>query len=576
MRRFVQHAHLLSRARTKALPYDRRRWLHVSPAARNESSQRPPHNAVRQESPPHMQVDLPVNVPGPGSVGPAPNTGGAVGAGFGSPMPFPAGAPWDAALTTLIGLGIVFLGGVGYVAWYKRHVLSKIEEAFAAGSDPALELAKFGAKKGTLEIEHLRRKEQDLLDSIIAGKKTGHYYVLLGSKGCGKGSIILDAMREVDAEGVVKLFRATTSADNTVSRRLCHPRPSSRHRGRPAADRKSNHFEYYEDSQTGLFQRRDPREAGPALDIERALNKLEKVALRYAKRKGRPVVMIFNNAHLVGNTEDGRNVLLQLQQRAESWSECGIGTCIFVTDDSWVYFSMKRTANRAQFLTIADLTAREAFSALQRLRRTKTVVGEVLEHVLDDYHDVIQYTGGRLSLLNKVARSHDMKSSAHDLLTVEKGWLRSRIGLIEDCDDDVMDEASSKLLKNGRPVRGCCCTEFVKARIQQEEEFALKVESGEVDQIEAALQYLPLPTIPYWQAHLDTMNIISVDTHYNVRPDSMLILRAAREVVEEEGFEDKLNNVRDRIDAIESLHRTRELTLKRKGSEGSTWLWPFI
>jgi hypothetical protein len=36
-------------------------------------------------------------------------------------------------------------------------------------------------------------------------------------------------------------------------------------------------FEYSEDSFAGLFQRRDPREAGPILDIERALSKLEKV-----------------------------------------------------------------------------------------------------------------------------------------------------------------------------------------------------------------------------------------------------------------------------------------------------------
>ena len=41
----------------------------------------------------------------------------------------------------------------------------------------------------------------------------------------------------------------------------------------------------------------------------------------------------------------------------------------------------------------------------------------------------------------------------------------------------------------------------------------------------------------------------------------MLILRAAREVVEEEGFDEVLDNVRDRIDEIESLHRTRELTV---------------
>ena len=32
---------------------------------------------------------------------------------------------------------------------------------------------------------------------------------------------------------------------------------------------KALNYEFNEDSQTGLFQRRDPREGGPALDIER-------------------------------------------------------------------------------------------------------------------------------------------------------------------------------------------------------------------------------------------------------------------------------------------------------------------
>jgi hypothetical protein len=41
----------------------------------------------------------------------------------------------------------------------------------------------------------------------------------------------------------------------------------------------------------------------------------------------------------------------------------------------------------------------------------------------------------------------------------------------------------------------------------------------------------------------------------------MLVLHAAQETVEEEGFEELLENVRDRIDEIESLQRTRELTV---------------
>lgn len=50
--------------------------------------------------------------------------------------------------------------------------------------------------------------------------------------------------------------------------------------------------------------------------------------------------------------------------------------------------------------------------------------------------------------------------------------------------------------------------------------------------------------------------------HHDVSPDSMLILHAAEEVVSEEGFDELLDNVRDRVDEIESLHRTRELTVR--------------
>lgn len=58
---------------------------------------------------------------------------------------------------------------------------------------------------------------------------------------------------------------------------------------------------------------------------------------------------------------------------------------------------------------------------------------------------------------------------------------------------------------------------------------------------------------------LDRLNIISIDINHNVRPDSWLILHVARDVVEEEGFEEKLRSVKNRIDEIETLHRTREL-----------------
>ena len=73
-----------------------------------------------------------------------------------------------------------------------------MERAFAAGYDPALELAKHSQRKPALsqaagdeELEwdldepwtnHLRRTEQNLIDRIVKGEEPGHYFVLLGPK----------------------------------------------------------------------------------------------------------------------------------------------------------------------------------------------------------------------------------------------------------------------------------------------------------------------------------------------------------------------------------------------------------
>ena len=53
------------------------------------------------------------------------------------------------------------------------------------------------------------------------------------------------------------------------------------------------------------------------------MNKLEKVALRSAKKTGKPLILVLNNVHLFHNDDAGRDMLLQLQQRAESWAASG-------------------------------------------------------------------------------------------------------------------------------------------------------------------------------------------------------------------------------------------------------------
>lgn len=119
---------------------------------------------------------------------------------------------------------------------------------------------------------------------------------------------------------------------------------------------KALNYEFNEDTQTGLFQRRDPREGGPALDIERALNKLEKVALRCAKRRGKPFVLIINNIHFFQNDNEGQKMILQLQQKAESWAASGVMTVVFSSDDFWPFHTM-RTSNHNAQNTRQSLTA---------------------------------------------------------------------------------------------------------------------------------------------------------------------------------------------------------------------------
>ncbi|EJD08045.1 uncharacterized protein FOMMEDRAFT_73974 [Fomitiporia mediterranea MF3/22] len=460
---------------------------------------------------------------------------------------------FDAALTTVIGLGMVFVGGIAYINWYKWNVLVKMDKAFDAGYDPALEVAD-NAKTSThvyaSDEEHLRRQEQDLVDRIISGQEKGHYYMFLGPKGAGKTTMIYDAMAKINADGVS----------------ICDAHPDLEvFRLRLG---KALNYEYNEDTQTGLFQRRDPREGGAALDIERALNKLEKVALRRARKTGKPLVLVFNNVHFFQHTDEGRNMLLQLQQRAESWAESSklvLYLSIPISDDFWPYNVMRESASRMLTLSIFDLKRNEALQAVRRLRRaylhSRGDSSKSIEDT-DTIKSALAFSGGRLSFLSKVAKADDMVQYAEHMVQKEKAWLLSQIGLITDCDDDVMDE------QKWSSCSWLLLREFV--RLHKEHQEKLAAEGKELDEFF-------LPSVTYGETRqlmtrtdfiddLDKNNIISIDVNYNVRPDSMVILQAAKEVVEADGFDEILDSVRDRIDEIESLHRTRELTVRLPSS----------
>jgi len=59
------------------------------------------------------------------------------------------------------------------------------------------------------------------------------------------------------------------------------------------------------------------------LTISAGLNKVEKVALRFAKKRNRPLVLVIKNIHLFEDDAKGHERILQLQQKAEAWADSG-------------------------------------------------------------------------------------------------------------------------------------------------------------------------------------------------------------------------------------------------------------
>ena len=61
----------------------------------------------------------------------------------------------------------------------------------------------------------------------------------------------------------------------------------------------------------------------PLLKSSPALNMLHVVAVQYAKKNNRPLVLIINNVQFFRNDDNGKNMILQFLQRAEEWGPSG-------------------------------------------------------------------------------------------------------------------------------------------------------------------------------------------------------------------------------------------------------------
>lgn len=67
----------------------------------------------------------------------------------------------------------------------------------------------------------------------------------------------------------------------------------------------------------------------------------------------------------------------------------------------------------------------------------------------------------------------------------------------------------------------------------------------------------------------DQENLFTIDSKARVRADSVPMMNAFRDICSTAGFDERLEATLERISAIESLGRTRELTLKDLWDKGS-------
>ncbi|KAF2971862.1 hypothetical protein GQX73_g1672 [Xylaria multiplex] len=444
----------------------------------------------------------------------------------------------ESALTTfasVLVLGVGFAAaGYAYHKFYKHLQLKKIENAFEPG-DPVLEMAAFGKEIPSPPLPQywVQREEQSKIDAIIDGSERGHYYLIMGDKGCGKSSMLLEAMRKINGEGCA-MFEAHSDLE------------LFRIRLGKALD-----YEFHEDYIGSYFSERGPRDTTALLDIERALNKLEKVALRHREKKKKPLIIIINQTQLIRDDHDGRDLLELLQQRAEQWAAANLVTMIFNTDDYWILERFKQLATRMEIIPVMDLPKQQALSTLQRYRFRyfkETLDKQTLEEIYDR-------VGGRLSFLNRVAKSRDMLATCDSIMEIEKTWFLNQCWILgSGMDDDVMDQqkwASAAMV-------------LAQALVDKEEDMdkTYDIETGHVLPSFQMHKAQEVMTRSDFIRELDRLNIFSITSSAQVRASSVPMHRAFKDICGQSGFRQFLEDTLQRISDIESLGRTRELVAK--------------
>ena len=210
-----------------------------------------------------------------------------------------------------------------------------------------------------------------------------------------------------------------------------------------------------------------------------------------------------------------------------------------------------------EVIPVTDLPKDKATTALRSYR--KQYFGEDLSpKILETVYDKI---GGRLSYLNRIAKAEDMIKLCDEICEAEKTWFLNQCWILGmEMDDDVMDQqkyASAAMV-------------LAKALVDREKEME-KTYDPEIGHL--------LPEFPLHKAReimtradfiqsYDQANLFTINSKAMVRADSVPMQRAFREICAIPGFDEHLERTLDRIGDIESLGRTRELTIKDLWDQG--------
>lgn len=435
----------------------------------------------------------------------------------------------ETGFITLSSLLILVLGGVAYHKLYKWNVLTKMKDSFNTKDSLLLTKHDFDHR---LSEEGLwaERPNQSLIDDIVSGKIKGKYYLLLGEKGTGKASTVVESIRRVDGNDCVVV---DCSSDVELMRLRLGT---------------ALNFEFFEDYIGSLFSMKGPREATPILDIERAFIKMETILLERKRVTNKPLIMVFNNSHLIDSS-----LVQLLQQRAESFSSSGLMTMLFISEDYWLFEKMRTLGTRMQVINFEDTHLAEATKIL-KCARTKYFDEALTDNACAEVFHLI---GGRPQHLNHIASQKDMLHAAYELISSEKRWFLNNCTLLgKDMDDDVNDYGKF----------ATSATLLMKALVDLDCEARGKDSNNLVD-----VEYLP--NLPLWRAkqimtradfieQLDRMNIFTIGTNCKVKADSVPMMRAFHEIAADSEFDALLKESLERVSEIESIQRTRELLLK--------------